>query len=227
MDKAVISQIPLFGGLPEKQTSEIGRIAIVRPFKKGETIFSEGDRADGFYINLKGRIKIFKLSSEGKEQILHIIEPGEPFGEAAVFTGTRFPAHAESISETDVLFIPRTAFVELITKDPSLSLNMLAILSKRLKQFTVLVEHLSLKEVPQRLAAFLLYLSKGTDDRNEITLTVTKGQLASMLGTIPETLSRILNKMVAQELLRVQGKSITIIDRDALEGLAIREKSLL
>jgi CRP-like cAMP-binding protein len=222
-----ITEIPLFKGLPERQIVEISKIALNRPFNRGQTVFSEGDEANGFYILVSGRIKIFKLSSEGKEQILHIFESGEPFGEAAVFAGETFPAYAETLEESEVIFFPRKAFMELIKRDPSLTMNMLAILSLRLKHFTRLVEDLSLKEVPQRLAVYLLYLSESKNEPNNVELEILKGQLASLLGTIPETLSRILSKMASQGLIQVQGRKIKLLDRKALKDLASGEKFLL
>ena len=128
-----IAAIPLFTGLPLNQHENLAAIALQKTFKRGQTIFAEGDEGIGFYIILSGRVKIFKLSAEGKEQILHIMENQEPFGEAAVFAGEHYPASAQSIVETKVLLFPRQAFVDLISKNPSLALNMLAFLSRRLR----------------------------------------------------------------------------------------------
>jgi len=221
-----IGKIPLFQGLPERQIAELARIAVERSYKQDDSIFSEGDEAKGFYVLLSGRVKIFKLSPEGKEQILHIIEPGEPFAEVALFAGSSYPAHAESLRETSVIFFPRAAFEKLIKRDPDLAMNMLAILSHRLKYFSRLVEDLSLKEVPQRLATYLLYLSDTRNNASHIDLSISKGQLASLLGTIPETLSRILNKMAVQGFIEVKGRRIKFLKKDALESLASGEKLL-
>lgn len=218
----------LFKGLPEKQVKELSGIVIDNTFKKGQTVFSDGEDANGFYVLCSGRIKIIKLSYEGKEQILHIIGPGEPFGEVPVFAGERFPAYAVALEESEAIFFPRATFTELIKKEPLIAMSMLAILSQRLKQFTQLVESLSLKEVPQRLATYLLYVSedKGSSD-DKLELDTSKGQLASILGTIPETLSRILSKMVNQDLIRVQGRTIKLIDKKGLGDLASGERVLL
>ena len=118
-------------------------------------------------------------------------------GEVPVFTGTPFPANAQALSKSVLAFFPKKKFIALINSNPSLALNLLAVLSKRLRQFTVQVENLSLKEVPERLAAYLLFLSKEQGGTDEVTLPISKGQLASLLGTIPETLSRIFSKMSA------------------------------
>ena len=222
----VISTIPLFDGLPQDQLEALAGIVRSRRFNKGEIIFSEGDEADGFYVVVEGVVKIFKLSVEGKEQILHIFEPGEPFGEVPVFAGEHFPAHAEAIAESRVLFFPRDAFVDLIKQIPSLALNMLATLSMRLRQFTVKIEDLSLKEVPGRLAAYLLYLSDEKGGAGSVNLSISKQQLASLLGTIPETLSRILARMTKDGFIEMDGRHIVIRDRARLEELSETGKLL-
>jgi CRP/FNR family transcriptional regulator, dissimilatory nitrate respiration regulator len=219
--------IPLFQGLPEKQLGELARIIVDRRYKHGEVLFSEGDEASGFFVLLSGRLKIFKLSPDGKEQILHFIEPGDPFAEVAMFAGSHYPAHAEALKESRAIFFPRAAFEKLIKGDPDLAMNMLAILSQRLKYFSRLVEDLSLKEVPQRLAAYLLYLTGAGNNDLPVDLNISKGQLASLLGTIPETLSRILNKMATQGLIEVKGRTMKLLKRHALESLASGEKLLL
>ena len=216
---ATLAQIPLFEGLPSEQLEDLAMIMTDQAFGKGEIVFSEGEEADGFYVTLKGRVKVYKLSAEGKEQILHIFGPGEPFGEVPVFTGQRFPAHAEAMEESRILFFPKESFVDLVRRNPSLALNMLGILSKRLRRFTALIDDLSLKEVPGRLAAYLLYLSPQERESGDIVLPITKTQLASLLGTIPETLSRILAKMTAQGLIETDGRRIRILARESLQEL--------
>ncbi|AFM25197.1 Crp/Fnr family transcriptional regulator [Desulfomonile tiedjei] len=215
-----ISKIPLFEGLPPDQLKDLAGIALEKSFERGRVVFSEGQSAHGFFIVTSGKVKIFKISPDGKEQILHLFGPGEPFGEVPVFEGRPFPAHATALADSRFIFFPRTAFVELIKNNPSLALNMLAVLSRRLRRFTVLVDDLSLKEVPGRLAAHLLYLSNQQQGKDDIELEMPKGQLAGLLGTIPETLSRILAKMSKQELIAIDGRSITIKDRQGLIDLA-------
>jgi CRP/FNR family transcriptional regulator len=215
-----IAGITLFKGLPESQQRDLAAIALEKRFKKGAAIFYEGEPAEGFYVMLTGKVKIFKLSRDGKEQILHIFGPGEPFGEVAVFEGRNFPAHAVALEDSLVYLFPRKAFVDLIRRTPTLALGMLATLAKRLRKFAMLGDDLSLKEVPGRLAAHLLYLSDLSDGADRVRLDVPKNQLAAMLGTIPETLSRILGKMTAAGMIRSDGKQIEIRDRTGLSELA-------
>lgn len=221
-----IAAMPLFNGLPREQHQDLSLIVHEKRFSRGEIIFSEGDEGNGFYVSIKGRVKIFKLSPEGKEQILHMFGPGEPFGEVAVFAGADFPAYAEALEKTRVLFFPRKALIGLISRNPALAMNMLAVLSLRLRRFTNLIEDLSLKEVPGRLAAYFLMLSQKNNDSPDIALDLTKGQLASLLGTIPETLSRILGRMNKQGLIQTNGPRVKILDRQGLEELAGAETRL-
>jgi len=216
----IISQTPLFQNLSEDDLKRMRRIAKDKFYNKGQTVFSEGDDGNGFYVVAAGKVKIYKVSLEGKEQILHIYGTGNPFGEVPVFSGEQFPANAQTLLKSHLLFFPRTAFTELIAKNPSLCLNMLAVLSMRLRQFTLQVENLSLKEVPGRLASYLLYLAQEQGIEDTVSLPISKGQLASLLGTIPETLSRILTKMTTSNLIEVSGGEITLLDPVGLEELS-------
>ncbi len=219
----IISGIPLFSGLTPKQLQEIEQITVDRHYRKGDAVFYEGDDGDGFYVVVEGLVKIYKVSSEGKEQILHILGPGEPFGEVPVFSGQSFPANSEAIVECQLLFFPRSAMAERIAANPSLALNMLAVLSMRLRQFTVQIENLSLKEVPGRL----VYLAEEQNSKDIVTLEISKGQLASLLGTIPETLSRIFSKMSGQHLISVKDRNIHLLDLNGLQTLSEEGKILL
>ena len=222
-----IAAIPLFQGFSRGEYEDLAMIVVDQVIRKGQTIFEEGDEGEGFYVVVSGRVKVFKLSPDGKEQILHIFGAGEPFGEAAVFAGEKFPANAEALEESRVFFFPRLAFVELIGKNPSLALNMLAVLSRRLRKLASLVEDLSLKEVPGRLAAYLLYLSEVKKGGVEVQLDVSKNQLASLLGTIPETLSRILAKLSREGFIKSNGpRQIQLLDPKGLKELASGERRL-
>lgn len=212
----IIKTTSLFEGLAAEDVEAVSNLIFEKKFGKGETIFFEGDEADGFYIVSSGQIKVFKMNPMGKEHILHIFGPGEPVGEVPVFSRQPFPANAEALIKSTTFFFPRKDFVTLIEKNPSIALNMLAVLSRRLRQFATQIENLSLKEVPARLAGYLLYMAKEQENHDVVTLPVSKGQLASLLGTIPETLSRIFARMSEEGLIHVEGRSITILDREGL-----------
>lgn len=216
----ILSQSVLFSGLPGADIDALLEIAVEKTVAAGELIFSEGDPGEGFYVIIEGMVKIYKLSTEGKEHILHMFGPGEPFGEVPVFSGKAFPASAEGVKKSRVLFFPRRAFRDLITQKPSVAMNMLAVLSLRLRHFTVQLENISLKEVPARLAGYILLQAEEQKNPHTVTLNISKGHLASFLGTIPETLSRMLKKMNEQGLIETEGRRIRILDRQGLEELA-------
>jgi len=149
--EAIIRRSMLFAGLSDEDITKIASIANSRAFKRGQIIFSEGEAASAFYLVVYGRVKVFKVSPEGKEQVLHIIEVAEPFGEVPVFSGDHFPANASALEDCQTIVFPRSAFLELLKQEPSLAMNMLGLLSKRLLRFTRLVEELSLKRCRQGL----------------------------------------------------------------------------
>ena len=222
----LLETIPLFSGLSEPERRELAVIVRDRTFERGQTIFTEGEEGNGFYVVVAGRVKVYKISPDGKEQILHLLGPGEPFGEVALFSGRSFPAFAEAFEASRVFFIPREAFAAQVRAHPSLALNMLATLSMRLHQFASMIEGLSLKEVSSRLAGYILSESGKQGGKVRVELDLAKGQLASLLGTIPETLSRTLTRMVRQGRVRADGPFIVIEDREGLEQLASAERRL-
>ena len=221
-DKSLVKwlgETSLFVGMEEQHLRDISGIAMVVSYKRRATIFSEGDPGNGFYLVKEGKVKIFMISPDGKEQILHIFGPGDPFGEVPVFAGQSFPAHAVALENSRLVFLPRGDFVALVAANPALALNLLAVLSQRLRQFTKMIDSLSLKEVPGRLAAHLLYLSK-KQSTGDLQLELSKTQLASLLGTIPETLSRMLSKLQREGFVTIEGAKISIVDREGLVELA-------
>ena len=215
-----LENVQLFQGLSRDQLLELESVGQRSSYPSGGAIFSQGEPAQGFYVILSGRVKVYKLSLEGKEQILHLFGPGEPIGEVPVFAGETFPAHAETMEVSELWFLPRDRLQELFSKDPSLALNMLAILSKRLRRFTDLIEDLSLKDIPARLAAYLMHLQDAQGGGETISLDVSKGILAKILGTSQETLSRVLRRMTEAGILQVEHKRITIKSDGQLEDLA-------
>lgn len=211
--------IPLFHNLPEQSLKMLQGIFTEKEFIKGENIFSEGSESTGFYIIMRGRVKVYKLSPDGKEQILHIVGTKELLGAVSAFAGSPYPAHADAMEKTKALFFPRKDFMALVRKDPSVVMNMMANLAMRLQHFTRMIEDLSLKEVPGRLAAYFLYLCERKGCSDIVEIDITKGQLASLLGTIPETLSRILRRLSEQGVLEVSGRKIRLINKKALQDI--------
>ncbi len=216
-----ITKLPLFSELNVADLKKITAISQVIRFKKSQTIFYEGDYYTGFYILLNGSVKVSKYSSDGKETVIHLIEPLDAFGDIPLFEGGDHPVNAETLSDSVLLFIPKKEFLNLLSNNSNLSIKMLTGFAKRMRFLTKKVEELTTKEITSRLAVFLVDEIKksGKDKLPEpfIKLTIPKKNIASYLGTITETLSRTFKKLQDEKIIRVSGKTIFVSDFDKLK----------
>jgi len=219
-----LKHIMLFSGLEDEACRSVARLAIERRIPAGQVLFREGQAADGFYVVMDGRVKVYKLSPDGRQQILHVFGPGQAFAEAAMFAGETFPAFAESLAESRVAFFPRDRFLKGLSDNPALAVGLIASLARLCRQLTTLVGQLALRDVAGRLARYLADLArrKGTalEKGATVRLDLPKGELARHLGVAPETLSRALGRLAAADLITVDGQVITFCNGPALEALA-------
>lgn len=216
----ILRQSPLFAGTTDDDIAAILRICKVKEYDRGEVLFDEGDVAQGFYIVAAGRVKVYKLSPEGKERILHVVQPGGNFAEAAIFADGLYPASAEPLEKSTLIFFPKRDFLDLLTAQGRIAINMIGGLSRFLRLFAVQIEELTFRDVPSRLARYLLELN---NERNgAVELPTSKSAIASHLGTVSETLSRTFRKLSDEGLIRVEGKTIVILDAERLSDLADR-----
>ncbi len=215
----VLARTPLFAALDPDEIRRVAAVAAARRVARRETVFREGDPSDAFFVVASGKVKIFKLSDEGKEQILHIAGPGQAFAEAAIFEGGAYPATAEAVAGGTLIVLPKRAFLALLERTPRLAIRMLASLSRWLKRMTDLVESLALRDVEARFRAFVADEMKAAGislaDGAAYELPVGKNVLASRLGTVPETFSRTLRKLQEEGTIGVRGRQIRILDARA------------
>nr|WP_318655891.1 Crp/Fnr family transcriptional regulator [Pseudanabaena yagii] len=207
----------IFQGLSLEQLEPLVQISQLQKFQKGEMIFIQDSEATGFFVVQEGRVKVFKMASNGKEQIMHLLGGRDYFAEVPALDGKCFPASAIALEYTELIFFPRLAFLELLHQYPAIAINMLMSLATHSRKLAHMVEELSCKDVPQRLASYLLDLSDRDHQANIITLDVTKTQLAATLGTIPATLSRALYRLSSEGLIAINGAQIELLDRDRLQ----------
>lgn len=209
-------------GLSEDEIGRLARLACPRQLKRGDLLFQEGDEAGGFFVLLTGRVRIYKSSPDGREHLLHMIQAGEMFAEAAMFHGNVFPASCDALEESAAVFFPASDFQNLLAASPSLSLKIIASMAAFVRHFNRMVADLSLREVPSRLASFLLAESARQKSRR-IELDISRSELAARLGTVPETLSRALRRLREAEFISVNHRLITLRDpeglKDAAEGI--------
>ena len=208
---------PLFSGLQKNELNEVIRIAELRRISSTQLLFSEGDRANYFYVSISGKVRIYKLSSSGREQTLLTPGFGTSIGEAALFADGNYPAYAEAQTDTELVAIEKSRFLDLMKSRPQLAVNMIALLSQRLKNFARKIEQLSLMGVVPRLAE---YIVQNSGAKSEFKLEISKGDLASLLGTVPETLSRAFAKLKVGGYISESGNVISIIDPEGLREIA-------
>ncbi|HUU31875.1 MAG TPA: Crp/Fnr family transcriptional regulator [Phycisphaerae bacterium] len=220
----LLKHVMLFSGLEDEDRRSVAALAIERRIPAGQVLFREGQAAEGFYVVLDGRVKVYKLSPDGRQQILHVFGPGQAFAEAAMFAGETFPAFAESLAESRVAFFPRDRFLEGLRDNPALAAGLIASLARLCRQLTTLIGQIALRNMTGRLARYLADLArrKGTalEKGASVRLDLPKGELARHLGVDPATLSRALGRLASADLITVEGRVITFCNGPALEALA-------
>ena len=202
------------------QLELIASFTSIKNIKRGELIFSEGQRASSFFAMISGKVKIFKISPEGQEHTFEIRGIGDLVAEAAIFDKETYPAYCSAIEDSVLLRIPKNEFIEFIRKYPDASIQIMHSYSKRLRHFVRMLEELSMRDIKTRLARYLLDNIDKSGGTNSVYLSISKKELAAMLGTIPETLSRTLNYFRKENILVVEKNSIAILDKDELEDIA-------
>jgi CRP-like cAMP-binding protein len=221
-----LSSTAVFSALGPDDLDRVASIAATKRFAKGEQLFAEGDEALGFFLVVSGKIRVYKLSRDGKEQTLHLIGPGGSFAEGALFDETTYPASAEALSDSEVVFLPRAEFVALCRRRPDLSLAMLQSLSRYLRRLTVVIEDIALRSAPSRLAAFVVSQVVGSrlplSDGVAFDLDIKKSELASLLGIAPETLSRAIASLESKGAIRVSDYRFEVTNVAALQDAATK-----
>jgi CRP-like cAMP-binding protein len=221
---AALAASPLFKNLAPADVARVAERCIFRELEKGQTLFHEGDDAAAFYVVASGQVKVFKESVDGRELIIKIMREGDLVGEAAALAGVPYPASAQALDDAAAVEVPCREFVALIKSEPDLALNIIAALSVRLHQISAILEKLTLKGVPARLASYLLeHARAGADEGEYVALDVTKTSLAAALGTIPETLSRALRRFADAGLVASEGRRLIILDKPTLRLIAGRQ----
>jgi len=186
-----IDTIPLFSTLTSEQRSLIFKLITHRSYRSGERIYSPGDKAASIYIISRGKVRIYRLSENGKEQLIRLLVPGDVTGELALFKEGTYEAYADCLEDTKICMIHHDDFNEVLASYPAISIKMLAVLANRLSASEQQSTWLSTETVKERLIHYLVQ-SAILDYKGNLVvhLNIAKKDLASYLGTTPETLSR-------------------------------------
>jgi CRP-like cAMP-binding protein len=208
----------IFSDLPHLEVETLSKDSSLVKLSRNQILFTEGEIAKDFFIICHGKVSVYKLSHNGVEQVLHILSNGELIAEAAIFDEMTYPASCRGLEDVTLIRVPRDAFLDLVTRNPQNALRVMSAYSKKLKEFVKMIEYLSLNSITQRLAIYLIKNASRTGESYACQLHITKRKLASLLGTVPETLSRTLKQLKKENIISEENKIITIIDIETLRS---------
>lgn len=219
--ESILRKTALFASLTDVEMQALAARVTRKRFQKDEQLFAEGDPCTGLYLVAAGKVRIFKLSPSGREQILAVDGPGSSFAELPVFDGGNYPAAASAMEDTEVLFISRQDFQNYCREHPDVALKVIAVVGARLRRLVGIIEELSFTTVRQRLIAMILRLTQagGTRSKEGVHVELTKSHqdLAAELGTVRELVSRNLGRLQAEGFLDVEGRKIVVKDLAGLK----------
>ena len=217
--REVLKNCPLFSGIDELAAEALSGAAVKQTRTKGSMVFSEGDAAEALFILAEGSIDLIKSTADGREQLVRQLNSGEMFAEAAMFSGTAYPATAIARTDSTLIVITKPSFLNIVKEHPEVAMAIMGAMAKLLRHLNRLVSDLSLGSVTNRLARYLIGESK---KRNSTTfdLPIPKRELAFKLGTVPETLSRTIKKLTSKGIVDVKGRRIIINDINSLEDFS-------
>ncbi|HEY1809829.1 MAG TPA: Crp/Fnr family transcriptional regulator [Acidobacteriaceae bacterium] len=220
---SLLGAVSLFQGLSLEELRLFAAHAVRKKFTQGELLFSEGDDCRGLHIVAAGKVRIFKSSASGREQVLAVEGPGGSVAELPVFDGGPYPASVSAVDDSQVLFISRDDFRRFCLAHPEVALKMLAVVGGRLRRLVGIIEELSFATVRQRLVSALVRMAQTEGMRTaqgiEFHLPGTHQDLAHQLGTVRELVSRNLMRLQAEGLLQVDARSIVVRDMPGLTAI--------
>ena len=220
------SIVPIFKSLNYTELQKINNLIKKKEFPKGSILFAEGDHAEQLYILRHGRVKLYEMSEDGRQQILRLLEPGDFFGELALFMEKQhYLLNAETLENTGICLLSRDDFKSLIHKNPEISLGVMQALTERLAASEKFISTLTLKTIEQRLISWLLAMAEKegvlTQQGIRLNINLPRHELASLFGTTRETVSRKFSKLQADGLIAINGqKQIIILNKDQLIHLS-------
>ncbi len=219
-NNCISRQNSLLGCCRGAELEEVSTSKSCFTFKKGQVIFNEGTKPSGLYCVHSGKVKVAKMGSDGKEQIIRLAKPGDMIGYRALMADSNFSASAVALDDAVLCFIPKSQFMELISHNIDFSNGLMKLLSKALGEAEERVVQMAYKPVRERLAEALLLLQKtyqnNGNGEEQFTISISRDDLASIVGTAKETTIRLLSEFKDENIITTKGSSITILDPDKL-----------
>jgi CRP/FNR family transcriptional regulator len=220
-----LRRLRLFAELEDESLDRLAGLSRVIHLKRKAELFTEGEPYRGAFVMLDGLAVVYRTSNDGRMLILDVCRPGDAFSEVPLFEEGEagYPASARTTRDSEILFLPKQRFVPFLKQHPEVAWEMLRDLAAKMKEMSLRLEGVTLQEVTSRLAQYLLREVEAgggeVGDRPTLTLPLTKGSIASYLGTAHETLSRTFARLVREKVVAVEGSKVTILDRAKLERL--------
>lgn len=220
-----LRRLPLFQEVEDEALDRLAGLSRILHLGRKEVLFSEGEPYRGMFVVLHGLVVVYKLSDDGRMLILHVCRDGDSLAEVPLFEheDAGYTAHARTTRDSEILFLPSNEFIPFIKQHPEVAWEMLGILSGKIKEMSLQLEGVTLREVTSRVARYLLREVEASGGQGEqrpvLTLPLAKGSVASYLGTVHETLSRTFARLVKEKVITVDGPKVTILDRKKLERM--------
>ena len=221
-DKCALETGAIFRYLTRDEVDMINFEKEFRQFKRGDVLYNEGSRISGFYCIHSGIIKVFKTGLDGKEQIIRFAKPGDIIAYRSVLSNEAACTTAKVIEDCQVCFIPSEILTSFIKTNPLYSLELLKLACHELGEANSFITDIAQKTVRERLAEILLVLVNdfGLDDQNYLKISLTREELANLIGTATESVIRLLSEFKSDKLVELTGRRIRIIDTRGLEKIS-------
>lgn len=216
----ILQRIPFFAELAPDELAALADVVVIARYKKNQVLFVEGEASRSLYFILSGRVKVYRLSDDGREQILHLLSDGDPIAVVPFFDGGTYPANAEVMTDSEIAFLRVEDFERVARANPTILLRMMRILAQRLRRAQEEIASLALKDVSSRLAGTLLELARRHGEQvqgyTQVDLQLSRQELGNLIGATRETTTRLLHQFQRDKAIRIDGSVITILDKRRL-----------
>ncbi|KNZ68610.1 CarD family transcriptional regulator [Thermincola ferriacetica] len=220
--REIIGNTPIFAGLEENELQQIEDIVVIRNYKKNMIIFMEGEPGEALFFIISGKVKVYKLAEDGREQILHILKEGDVFAEVVFIDKGNYPATAQVLEDSQIGLIRNDDFERLVRENPDIALSLLRVMTYRLRQAQIQIRDIALRDTYGRVASMLLMLAKEHGltcaEGIKIDLSLSRQELANLIGTTRETVTRVLSDFNKSNIIRLDRQVITILDEKKLRS---------
>lgn len=219
-DLDYLKKVPIFAELSEEELEMVAKMVKTRKYRKNMFIFTEGEPGEAVYFVKTGKVKISKMVEDGREHVIHIMQQGDIFGEVVLFNGGNYPATSEVIEDAEIGVLRNEDLENLMRQNVDIAIDMLKIMSRRLQSASSQIRDLALKDALSRTAGLLLKLSEAfgteTEEGVVINLSLSRQELANMVGLTRETVTRVLSDLKRTKVIQTDKNQITILNKRKL-----------